>query len=63
MKRSIMLGLGGLLAIAGIIWTLQGLDLLGQTGGMNGHIIWALIGPVTAVAGLFLVRQGTRTER
>ena len=36
--------IGGLLAISGVIWTLQGLDLLGQTGGMNGQRIWAIIG-------------------
>ena len=35
---------GVLLFLAGIVWTLQGLDVLGQSGGMNGHKIWAVIG-------------------
>ena len=29
--------LGVLLFLAGIVWTLQGLDVLGESGGMNGH--------------------------
>lgn len=63
MKRSVFLGLGALLAVAGVIWTLQGLDLLGQSGGMNGHRIWAVIGPITVLAGLALVRTSIRMAR
>jgi len=44
MRRWVLVLLGALLAIAGVIWTLQGLNLLGQSGGMNGQRIWALIG-------------------
>ena len=60
MRRPIYLGLGLLLAVAGVIWTLQGLDLLGQSGGMNGRRIWAVIGPITALGGLALVALGVR---
>jgi hypothetical protein len=58
--RWIWLVLGVLLVLFGIVWTLQGLDLLGQTGGMNGQKIWAIIGPITAVVGALLFRAGTR---
>jgi hypothetical protein len=54
--------IGGLLAISGVIWTLQGLDLLGQTGGMNGQRIWAIIGPITAIIGVLLFRLGWRKK-
>jgi hypothetical protein len=63
MKRWVLLVLGVLLAVAGVIWTLQGLDLLGQSGGMNGQRIWAVIGPVTALVGLALVVAGIRSRR
>jgi hypothetical protein len=58
--RWVWLVLGVLLVLFGIVWTLQGLDLLGESGGMNGQRIWAVIGPVTAVGGLLLVRLGLR---
>jgi hypothetical protein len=58
--RWVWLILGVLLVLFGIVFTLQGLDLLGQTGGMNGQRIWAIIGPATAVVGALLIRLGTR---
>ena len=61
MRRSLYLGLGVFLAFAGVIWTLQGLDLLGQSGGMNGQRVWAVIGPITALAGLVLIARSNRT--
>jgi hypothetical protein len=62
-QRSLIQGLGVLLVIAGGIWTLQGLDLLGQSGGMNGHRTWAVIGPITAALGLALLAHGIRRGR
>ena len=50
----------GLLAIVlGGLWTLQGLDLVGGSV-MSGVGIWAVIGPVVAVAGLILIVIGVR---
>jgi hypothetical protein len=63
MRRWTFLVLGVLLAIAGVIFILQGLNLLGQSGGMNGQHIWALIGLVCAVAGLGLITAGVRAGR
>jgi hypothetical protein len=62
-RRSLSMVLGGILVIAGVIWTLQGLDLLGQSGGMNGERSWAVIGPITALGGLTLVAIGIRRGR
>ena len=58
--RWVWLVIGALLVLSGVVWTLQGLDLLGQSGGMNGQKMWAIIGPITAVVGLFLVSKGLR---
>ena len=63
MRRLLLIGLGVILVIAGVIWTLQGLDLLGQSGGMNGQRIWAVLGPITALGGLALVAINIRTGR
>lgn len=63
MRRWIFVMLGGLLAIAGIVFTLQGLNLLGGSGGMNGQRAWAVIGPVIAVVGVALAWIGSRGGR
>lgn len=63
MKRWTFLVLGVLLAIGGAVFTLQGLNLLGQSGGMNGHKVWAIIGLIILLAGLGLVTAGARAGR
>jgi hypothetical protein len=63
MRRWIFLVLGVLLAIAGLLWIGQGLNLLGQSGGMNGQHIWALIGLVCVVAGAGFITAGVRAGR
>ena len=64
MVRSSWLWLtGGLLALVlGALWTLQGLDLLGGSV-MSGVTLWAVIGPVVAVAGLILIILGVRKRK
>lgn len=64
MRRWIVLVVVGvLLAIAGVVWILQGLNLLGQSGGMNGQHIWAIIGAICLLAGLGLATAGARAAR
>jgi uncharacterized membrane protein HdeD (DUF308 family) len=54
---------GGLLALVlGALWTLQGLNLLGGSV-MSGVTLWAIIGPVVAVAGLILIIVGVRKRK
>ena len=62
MKRGVLIVVGVLMLLAGVLWTLQGLDLLGQTGGMNGQKIWAIIGPIVAVAGVVVGAIGLRSR-
>jgi hypothetical protein len=60
--RVALVVLGALIGIAGIIWTLQGLGYV--TGSfMTGATVWAVIGPVTAAAGLALIAFGLLRRR
>lgn len=54
--------IGALLLLSGIIWTLQGLDVLGGSP-MSGETLWAIIGPITALVGLVLMVLGSRGTR
>jgi hypothetical protein len=54
---------GVVLVLLGVLWTLQGLDLLGGSGGMNGQKAWAVIGPTVGVVGLILIAVGARSRR
>ena len=55
-----MLVIGALLFLAGILWTLQGLDVIGGSG-MSGHAIWAVIGVIVAIIGAVLFVRTIRT--
>jgi hypothetical protein len=60
--RALLVVLGALIGIAGIVWTLQGLGYV--TGSfMTGATLWAIIGPVTALAGLALIAFGVLKRR
>ena len=61
--RWVWMVIGVLATLFGILWTLQGLDLLGQDGGMNGNSTWAIIGPIVAVVGMLLFLFGARRRR
>ncbi|WP_433201570.1 hypothetical protein ACQP1G_10555 [Nocardia sp. CA-107356] len=58
--RWVWLIIGVLLVLMGGLWTLQGLNLLGQTGGMNGQGIWVVIGLIVVVVGVFVAGVGLR---
>ena len=62
MKRATLMVIGVLLVVAGVIWTLQGLDVFGGTSGMNGHKMWAVIGPIVAIVGIVLAVVGARSR-
>lgn len=50
---------GALLILSGVVWTLQGLDLVGGSA-MSGNAIWAVIGPIAAIIGAVLFLRGVR---
>jgi hypothetical protein len=55
------LGIGILLVLVGLLWTLQGLDIVGGSS-MSGVAIWAVIGPFVALVGV-IVALGARRKR
>jgi len=60
--RVLLVVVGALIGVAGIVWTLQGLGYV--TGSfMTGATLWAVIGPVTALAGLVLMAFGLLRRR
>jgi hypothetical protein len=48
---------GVLLVLSGAVWFLQGIDVL-HGSSMSGEAIWAVIGPITALVGVLLIRFG-----
>ena len=46
--------LGVILSAVGLVWTLQGLNVLGGSA-MSGSALWAIIGPIVLLAGLVLI--------
>jgi hypothetical protein len=59
---------GVILSAVGLVWTLQGINVLGGSA-MSGSPLWATIGPIVLLIGLALIaiavavavrRRGTR---
>jgi hypothetical protein len=59
MKRGILVGAGALIALLGIIFTLQGVGAIGGSA-MSGVTFWAVAGPVIALVGLVMAAVGLR---
>jgi hypothetical protein len=62
MKRILLAAVGAAAALAGLVWTLQGLGYVGGSF-MSGATVWAIIGPVVALAGLVLIIIASRSRR
>ena len=59
MKRGILIGAGALIALLGVIFTLQGVGALGGSV-MSGVTFWAVAGPMIALVGLAMIVVGLR---
>ena len=57
MRRVVLVSVGFLLMLAGVVFTLQGVGVLGGSV-MSGVSFWAVAGPVIALAGLVLAVIG-----
>ena len=57
--RLLLVGAGLLITLAGVIFALQGVGVIGGSF-MSGTTTWAIAGPVIALAGLALVVAGLR---
>jgi hypothetical protein len=54
--------IGILLVLVGGLWTLQGLNVLGGSA-MSGKTLWAVVGPIVAIAGAILAGYGAMSMR
>jgi hypothetical protein len=45
---------GVILSLLGLVWTLQGLDVL-RGSAMSGSALWATVGPIVLVIGVALI--------
>jgi hypothetical protein len=59
MKSFLLVGGGVVIALLGVLFTLQGLGAVGGSV-MSGVTFWAVAGPVIALAGLALAAIGLR---
>ena len=62
MKQIVLVVIGLVAALAGLVWTLQGLGYVGGSF-MSGATVWAVIGPIVALLGLVLITLGLRSRR
>ncbi|MGW0713061.1 hypothetical protein ACWD4G_45295 [Streptomyces sp. NPDC002643] len=57
-----VLVLGVLLTFFGVIWTLQGIDVM-KGSAMSGVTLWAVVGPIVALVGLVVLGVGIARRR
>jgi hypothetical protein len=62
MRQIALVVIGLAAALAGLVWTLQGLGYVGGSF-MSGATVWAVIGPIVALVGLLLITLGLRRRR
>jgi hypothetical protein len=62
MRHLLLVVIGIAAVLAGLVWTLQGLGYVGGSF-MSGATVWAVIGPLVALAGLVLIIVGLRIRR
>ncbi|MEV0620136.1 hypothetical protein AB0I81_42925 [Nonomuraea sp. NPDC050404] len=62
MRAWILIVVGALLAVTGLVWTLQGLGMVGGSP-MTGVATWAIIGPIVFVAAAVIASIGLRQLR
>jgi hypothetical protein len=61
MNRIVLLVVGAVLILMGVVWTLQGLDVLGGSA-MSGQTLWAVVGPIVVIVGAVVLFRGLRTS-
>ena len=60
--RILLAGAGSLIALAGVVFTLQGVGVIGGSF-MSGTTTWAVAGPLIALVGLALIVVALRPRR
>jgi len=57
--RFVWMIVGVLAVVVGVLWTLQGLNIVGGSA-MSGNSTWAIVGPIVAVVGMLAFLFGAR---
>jgi hypothetical protein len=60
--RWVWLIIGVVVTLLGLVWTLQGLDVMGGSA-MSGKTVFAVIGPIVGILGVVLIVVGLRRRR
>jgi uncharacterized membrane protein HdeD (DUF308 family) len=61
MTRSVLLALGAVLVLSGVVFTLQGVGILGGSA-MSGKALWAVLGPIIALVGVAVLVRYVRSR-
>jgi hypothetical protein len=59
MRKPLWVAVGGVLAVLGLLFTLQGSGVVGGSV-MSGSTFWAVAGPIIIVVGLVMAAVGVR---
>jgi hypothetical protein len=61
MRKPVLVAIGSLVVIMGVVFTLQGVGLIGGSV-MTGSALWAILGPIVALLGVGLIVVGLRSR-
>lgn len=62
MRQIVLIVIGLAAVLAGAVFTLQGLSVIGGSA-MSGSTTWAVIGPLIVVVGIALILLARRSRR
>ncbi|HET6988332.1 MAG TPA: hypothetical protein VFI00_17035 [Kribbella sp.] len=62
MKSTLWVVVGVVVAVLGLLFTLQGTNVIGGSA-MSGNSFWAVAGPIIIVIGLVVAVTGARQRR
>jgi hypothetical protein len=62
MAKPLWVVAGVVLVLLGLLWTLQGIDVI-EGSSMSGTTTWSIIGPIVLLVGAFVMSVGIRGRR
>jgi hypothetical protein len=62
MAKSLWVVVGVVLVLLGLLWTLQGIDVI-EGSSMSGTTTWSIIGPIVLLVGALVMSVGIRGRR
>ena len=62
MAKPLWVVAGVVLVLLGLLWTLQGIDVI-EGSSMSGTTTWSIIGPIVLLVGGFVMSVGIRGRR